>query len=164
MYLKLDIISGPNGGIVFAPGNEPPSDMTSLVLLAEMKGRKCFVPVKKALSAIPGSYVETGVNWCGPYQGVRKQWLVLPVHDLKCCNQIPDYYKLLRELAVDQEIEEERTECCDVLGRWDPNPGWNKEREREEPESDPYLPEDNGMYGSGGITPIVPPWRDRFQG
>lgn len=151
---QLEVISGNK---VLVPGCEPTSALSSTALssyLAEAGCGNAIVDLQDALDAIPGSYVKLGYNF--NRGNMRQKWLVLPPVDTDCpCDQYPDYYNILRELANEELPVEESYDSCDIIGMgYCPSPDFD---EIPAPPPDPYQPE--GTFPAGvGVLPPVPPW------
>ncbi len=113
--LKLQVL-GTNRIIV--PGCEPTSATTTTTLAAyQSKGGICKSPtvsLRDALEAIPGSWIEYGTNFAAP----RLRWFVLPPFDpSKCpCQSKPDWYGILRNIASDDPIVEDKFNYCNTIG------------------------------------------------
>lgn len=106
--LRLEIKA--NNKIVI-PGCEPSSAISSPTLAAGLNCPNPLVDLDAALKAIPGSWVEYGLN---SGMGRCMKWYVLPSRDATCpCSPSTDYYQILRDLAVEDETVEEVT--CDML-------------------------------------------------
>lgn len=142
---------------VLVPGCEPTSALSSTALssfLAESGCGNALVDLEDALEAIPGSFVKIGFNYSRG--NMRQKWLVLPEIDVDCpCDEYPDYYAILRELANDELPVEEVFDACDVIGQgFCPSPDFD---EIPAPPENPYQPE--GSFPEGvGVLPPVPPW------
>ena len=97
------------GRVIMVPGCEPTSAQTSITLSANMKGvcNSSTVGLQAALAAIPGSYLEFGVN----SGGLKQIWFVLPDFPVDCCDSGLDWYKILRDLPPEPHQVEERYEC-----------------------------------------------------
>lgn len=96
----------PNG-LVFIPGCEPESDVTSPSLRRFRRCCSAAVKVEDVLAAIPGTKIVFGINE-GATNGVRSRYLVFPSHEQQVCPCVPtpDYYAMLKVLAcVDTETE-----------------------------------------------------------
>lgn len=152
--LKLEIIANNK---VMVPGNEPIGDVTSLALAYQWQDRPPLADVSKILAAIPGSRIEFGDNWSGTNFGVRRKWLVLPPWDQECpCSERPDYYKIIRSVASNDEEEYEKFDFCDTVDQgFCPSPGWGEE---PAPTPSPYRQEGDGIVDDAGLLPPVPPW------
>src|SRR6056297_591629 len=105
IHLQLEVM--PNGKML-VPGCEPTSALSSTKLsswLAESGCKNALVEVNEALERIPGSYLKYGRNF---HRGTRQKWFVLPAIDPDCpCEEYPDYYGMLKELASEDIPVEE---------------------------------------------------------
>lgn len=152
--LQLEVIANNK---ILVPGCEPTSALSSTVLssfLAESGCGNALVDLQDALDTIPGSFVKLGANY--NRGGFRQKWFVLPPIDTDCpCDQYPDYYDILRELANEELPVEENFDACDVIGQgFCPSPDFD---DIPAPPTDPYKEE--GVFPAGvGVLPPVPPW------
>lgn len=99
---------------ILIPGCEPVSEVTSPTLMRELrKGGLCtnsYAYLQEALDAIPGSYVEFGVNYG---YGPIKKFFVLPPATIRCCDSGLDWFSILKSLPGNpQATEEEHEECA----------------------------------------------------
>lgn len=144
-------------GKVRVPGCEPTSALSSTALsswLAETGCGNALVDIDAALAAIPGSYIKFGNNF--NRGNTRQRWFVLPPIDVDCpCDDYNDYYKILRELADDEEIIEETYDACNLIGMgYCPSPDFD---EQPAPPNSPYV-EEGSFPGDVGVLPPIPPW------
>ena len=115
--MRMNIMPGPNRGMVMVPGCEPTSALTSTRMDAEIRRHglcSCSAAfVDDILEAIPGARVERMLNM-GFYSG--RDLLILPAVDITCpCAARPDYYAMIRGLCS-QEAEDELAESnCDAF-------------------------------------------------
>jgi hypothetical protein len=99
---KLNVIA--NNKII-VPGCEPASAISSTTLAAGLNCNQPLVSLSDALKAIPGSYVEFGYN---SGFGRRLKWFVFPPREVECpCSLSVDYYQILRDIAVEEDVVEE---------------------------------------------------------
>jgi len=153
IHLQLEVM--PNGKML-VPGCEPTSALSSTKLsswLAESGCKNALVEVNEALERIPGSYLKYGRNF---HRGTRQKWFVLPAIDPDCpCEEYPDYYGMLKELASEDIPVEESYDACNITGMgYCPSPDFV-----EPPPPDPYQPEGSWPPGMG-VLPPIPPWGD----
>lgn len=151
IHLQLEVM--PNGKML-VPGCEPTSALSSTKLsswLAESGCKNALVDVNLALEMIPGSYLKYGRNF---HRGTRQKWFVLPAIDPDCpCEEYPDYYNILREIASEDTPVEETYDACNITGMgYCPSPDFV-----DPPPSDPYQPEGSWPPGMG-VLPPIPPW------
>lgn len=152
--LQLEVIANSK---IIVPGCEPTSALSSLALSSYLAAAGCgsaIINLQDALDAIPGSYVKLGANF--NLGGRRQKWFVLPPIDTDCpCDQYPDYYDILRDLANEELPVEESFDACDVIGQgFCPSPDFDSILP---PPPDPYQPE--GSFPAGvGVLPPIPPW------
>ena len=148
--LKLAVIGQDK---IVPPGCEPSSGLSSLMLGYSMRKDGCtggLVPLKKALAAIPGSWVQFGVNY---NTGVRQKWFVLPPRPWGCpCTSYPDWYRILRSLAEMIEPDAQKDECG--VNSHDLSCGFNFEPKDSPPST--YFQEGSG--NAPGVLPLIPPW------
>ena len=151
---QLEVIANSK---ILVPGCEPTSALSSTVLssfLAESGCGSALVDLQDALATIPGSFVKLGANY--NRGGFRQTWFVLPPIDTDCpCDQYPDYYDILRELANEELPVEENFDACDIIGQgFCPSPDFDS---IAAPPTSPYKEE--GVFPAGvGVLPPVPPW------
>lgn len=153
--LQLEIL--PVGKIII-PGCEPTSALSSNKLSSWMAqqgcGKNALVDLKKALEAIPGSWVKHANNF--NRGGTVQRWFVFPATDTDCpCAERPDYYQMLRDIATEELPVEEICNSCDTIGMgYCPSPDFN---DVLPPPASPYQPE--GTFPAGvGVLPPIPPW------
>lgn len=154
LSLHLEVLAGNK---VMVPGCEPTSALTSVKLsswLQELGCGSALVDVQEALEAIPGSYLKFGTNF--NRGNFRQRWLVLPAKGLGCpCDEVVDYYAILRSLARPPSEVTESYAACDVIGMgYCPSPDFDSIPESE---PDPYMPE-HTFPGQAGVLPPIPPW------
>ena len=108
---QLNIKPGPKGGIVFIPGCEPTSVLSSPRLNSAIRDScPCpFVYVEDVLEAIPGTTIKLISN-SEISDGSRV--LVLPPYNTDCpCENTVDYYSILKELCQPEEECEDLGDC-----------------------------------------------------
>lgn len=106
---KLTVRPGPRGGVVWVPGCEPASELTSTTLTREMKkSGMCpspYVHVKDVLEGIPGTRLDR-IDNAGI--GTGRNILVFPASSLSCpCPSVEDWYDLLKDFmpsVVDDDL------------------------------------------------------------
>ena len=145
-----------NNNKMLVPGCEPTSALSSTKLSSWLAASGCknvLVDVNVALAGIPGSYLKFGANF--NRGNMRQKWYVLPPIDPDCpCEQYPDYYQMLRDLASEEAPVEETYDACNITGMgYCPSPDFV-----EPPPNDPYKPEGSWPPGMG-ILPPIPPWQ-----
>jgi len=145
------------GNKILVPGCEPTSAMSSRTLSVYLqKSGRCkhaLVPLQAALDAIPGSYVKVANNFNRGNQ--RQRWFVLPSVSPECpCDQYPDWYEVLRSLAVDEAPVTEEFDQCNTVGMgFCPSPDFV---EHDKPSVN-YVSE-GGFPPGVGVLPPVPSW------
>jgi hypothetical protein len=143
-------------GKIAVPGCEPASELSSKTLTVYMSQRKCgLVDVKKALAAIPGSYLKFGSNFFR--SGYSQKWFVIPVANrTECpCEKVPDYFAILHGLIETVQEETSEYDACNLVGMgFCPSPDFN---EHPAPESSPYRSEGT-TQPDGHVLPPVPDW------
>jgi len=153
---------------ILVPGCEPTSALSSNKLSSWLAQSGCggaLVNLQDVLDAIPGARVKLGCNFARG--NTRQKWLVLPPCDQDCPPKpCEDWYAILRGLAGEEVIEEERFDSCDTIGMgFCPSPDFDDGQPKQNrgkyqdsrPPSCNYKEE--GEFPAGvGILPPVPPW------
>lgn len=102
-----------SGDVIWVPGCEPSSSITSATLAMYRQCHGSTVSIHAALVAIPGSYLEW-MNNAGQTTGSRRKYFVLPATVVDCPTEcMPDFYQILRDIARPNAQEE--AEDCDTL-------------------------------------------------
>jgi hypothetical protein len=156
-YYQLEVLAGQR---IIVPGCEPASHLSSRALSYAFKNQlKCgtgYVPLKKALANIPGSFVKIGKDW--NRGNTNTTFFVFPAmtNDCTCAPRI-DYYAILRGLATEEEPITTNYDYCSMNDSgYCPSPDFDS---IPAPEPNPYLTEANAASLAGGILPPIPPWQ-----
>lgn len=137
--MSLDIVYGPGGGFVKIPNCEPSNyevQNQSGLYNPQKKIMCCgsLARLTDVMAAIPGATIVTIPN--SMIGGVR-QLLVLPPKTDNCpCNSATDWYKIIKDVACENPIEEEDRECSIIDFGFCPNPDFEN---IPAPPPDPYL-------------------------
>lgn len=158
IHYQLEVLAGQR---IIVPGCEPTSYVSSRALnYAYQNQMICgvgYVDLKVALEAIPGSTVKFFYDF-GKNRS-RTLFFVFPASNFDCpCDQVIDYYKLLKELARPLDTVQTSYDYCNLNDQgYCPSPDFDS---IPQPPSDPYMDEAGASTysGGGGILPPIPPW------
>lgn len=156
-FYQLEVLAGQR---IIVPGCEPTSYVSSKTLSYAFKNQlKCgtgYVPLKKALSSIQGSFVKYGVDW--NRGNTRTMFFVFPAVIHTCdCNINVDWYAVLRSLATEDTTETTSYDYCSMNDSgYCPSPDFDS---IPAPEQSPYLSPDTAGQLVGKVLPPIPPWQ-----
>lgn len=138
---------------VQVPGCEPPSSLSSSTL--SRTACVAVVDLDTVLNNIPGTYIVLMAN-SGRTTGAKQRYLVFPPIEVSCpCGGYTDYYKLLRELATTEEVEESSLAECSTIQSYSCVPDFS---EHVAPAPSPYQQEGDSTFGTTSILTLPPVW------